>query len=98
MKGIIRRIADDRIPILFKVADNDSTMSMESTNTLLQSFGARKENETILDGNGNLMKDSRNGSNRIKVIKTSKGGHFSFKKYSDYVNQQVLMLLNEIKK
>lgn len=92
MKKLIKEMMDAKIPILMKIADNDSVMNKKMNGVLVKAFGADADNEMVINKDGIIEKIGCKvyqdaDQTPIKVIRSRSGGHFSFMKHSEAVNQ-----------
>lgn len=103
MKKIITQIVDANVPRLIQISDNDSVMNKKMNSVLMKAFGGNADAETIYDKEGSCEKFGSYQEEDIKIIRSRSGGHFSFIKYADAVNQAVTdhlerVLLNDARK
>lgn len=71
-------------------------MNREMNSVLLKSIGASANNEKVIDEQGMVNKLANWEDERIKIIRSRSGGHFSFIKYSNIVNQTIMDLLKQV--
>lgn len=77
------------------IADNDSVMNSKMNVNLVKTFGSSIDDAHLYDKSGHLERVAAY-SERLKLIRTRSGGHFSFIKYPSIVNQAVADLLDKV--
>lgn len=96
-KASVEEIAEKKVPLVLCLADNDSVMNKKMNATFVKACGASVEDATIYGKDGKL---ERLGplNERLTLLRTRGGGHFSFIRMSDSVNQAAFAQLEKVLK
>lgn len=90
MEKNIKEIVEKEVPLLMVISDNDKVMNKRLNARLVSACGANMDEDSyIYDEEGKLVKMGLS-HDRIKIIRSKSGGHFSFIKYSDVINRAVV--------
>lgn len=90
----MEKITKQKVPLLIATADNDSVMDNRMNVNLLKAYDCNIDDANLYDKSGQLERAAAY-SERVQLIRTRGGGHFSFIKYSSIINQAVGELLDK---
>lgn len=86
------KLSNSNLPLLMSFADNDYVMDKRKNAKLMSVFESLIGPTEIYDGEGNL-EERKPAQGNLRLIRTRRGGHFSFSKHSAITNQALFELL-----
>ena len=95
LKDQIEQLKESSTPLLYVYSENDKIMSRKLNHNLMKSLGVKPEFVAHYHREGQLQREgSKTGP--VEVLKFVSGGHFSYKKHSDAVNEAVVRFLQKL--
>ncbi|KAI1304183.1 hypothetical protein HDE_01853 [Halotydeus destructor] len=92
-KQILEDLVKTKIKTLVVMSDNDSVMSRKMNENVLRTLSVNDNDVTVYDNDGQLELLGQNVG-AVRVVRTRKGGHFSFLKYPDLINPVTINLID----
>ncbi|KAI1305925.1 hypothetical protein HDE_01134 [Halotydeus destructor] len=91
-----RKLREDNVPFLFVLSYKDRLVHEGMIRDMIRILDTKEEHVRKYGSDGKMAKDWKHGNN-FKVMCFESGGHYSFLKFSQQVNEAIVEVLNQLK-
>lgn len=95
MVGYLKILQKHKVPTFVLIGCNDKLIPMRCFNQLKHDLGIENDKQVKhYDSNGDLKQDVEDSNDLVEVSEFESGGHYTFQRYSQQVNEDIHNFLN----